>query len=147
MYYALNHTHTKSWIYALWVCLCIYTFNLNESDFPHSEQKMAKHFTFQSMVPTMPNTWEVSLCLTFFKAMKSCLFTLLVSELRQLIVLLSSLLLCFILAPLTYFCVIKYGVYVCIRMCGACVYEDQRSTSGTISLHMIHLGLSLFSFI
>lgn len=72
-------THTQAWIYALWVWLCIYTFNLNESDFPHSEQKMAKHFTFQSMVPAVLNTWEVFLCLTYFKAMQSDLFSLLVS--------------------------------------------------------------------
>lgn len=105
MYYALNHTHTQSWIYALWVCLCIYTFYHNESDFPHSEQKM---------VPTVMNTWEVFLCLTYFKAMKSCLLSLLVSELRQLIVLLPSLLL-----NILYFG--SFNIFVCSSMC-MCTY-------------------------
>lgn len=75
---------------------------------------MAKHFAFQSMVPTVMNTWEVFLCLIYFKALKPCLLSLLVSELRQLIVLLSSLLL-----NILYFgC---FNIFVCSSMC-MCTY-------------------------
>lgn len=81
--------------------------------------------------------------------MKSGL-NLLISMLRQFIVLPSTLLLTFfILAPLTFLYV--YSSVVCIVhacVCGAfacaCVYEDQRSTSGIIPLHMIHLGVLFY---
>lgn len=76
---------------------------------------MAKHFAFQSMVPTVLNTWEVFLCLTYFKAIKSGLLSLLASLSRQLIVLLSSLLLTFFnLAPLTFLCAQVWCI--CVHM-------------------------------
>lgn len=76
---------------------------------------MAKHFAFSSMVPTVLNTWEAFLCLTYFKAIKSGLLSLLASLSRQLIVLLSSLLLTFFnLAPLT---LLRVQVWcVCVHM-------------------------------
>lgn len=113
-------------------CTHTYTFNRNEADFPHSEQKMAKKFDFQSMRPTVLNTWEVFLCWTYFKVMESGL-TSLISVLRHFIALPSTLVLTFS------FLLFKHCVCECVCMC-VCVCSSVVCMCACVHVYVCGVG-------
>lgn len=117
-----------------------YTLNLNEADFPPSEQKMTK--TFHFFKAWDPQYWIFEKY--YFKELESGFNSL--SVLRQFIALSSTFVSAFFILLFEHFrvCMLKCGVDVCGTYVGTCVYEDQRSTSGTVPLSMNHLIFFVF---